>query len=229
MIIKQARRPLAKRHRYNTTRLAFPRLSCGSQPTTPHPPQAARNRANLLPRIWFRASRDLHEGLDTGHFLPLLRLFCVGSGFFRQRFAPKAAAGDFSTTGPKKVIPIHPQAIHRQSTGIPLALWIAPPGHVVENPLSPYSGPDRTAPATAGVGDARATSASAKATPAPLAVRISRSRRSEDSCMAFLGDRSRPAGPAPRPGRMHQEGPIMKSAQPISNEVLGVWTKPGVI
>ncbi|WP_205577020.1 hypothetical protein, partial [Pseudomonas aeruginosa] len=25
--------------------------------------------ANLLPRIWFQASRDLHEGLDTGPFL----------------------------------------------------------------------------------------------------------------------------------------------------------------
>lgn len=61
---------LGNSHRYSATRLAFPRLSCGSQPTTPHPLQAARNRANLLPRIWFQASRDLHEGLDTGPFLP---------------------------------------------------------------------------------------------------------------------------------------------------------------
>lgn len=57
------------RHRYSATRLAFSRLLCGSQPTTPHPLQAARNRANLLSRIWFQVSRDLHERLDTGPFL----------------------------------------------------------------------------------------------------------------------------------------------------------------
>ena len=179
----------------------------------------------------------------AARFIAGCAFFCRFYGFFASVpvfsasvLLRKPLQATFPQLGRKKLSPFihrlftgYSQAIHRQSTGIPLALWIAPPGHVVENPLSPYSGPDRTAPATAGVGDARATSASAKATPAPLAVRISRSRRSEDSCMAFLGDRSRPAGPAPRPGRMHQEGPIMKSAQPISNEVLGVWTKPGVI
>lgn len=74
-------------------------------------------------------------------FLPLF-FGCFFGGFrvhacvFRLRFAPKATASDFSTTRRKKVIPIRPQAIHRQSTGIPQALWIALSAEAVENPLS---------------------------------------------------------------------------------------------
>lgn len=60
---------LDNRHRHSTTQLAFSRLSCGSQPTALHPLQAAQNRANLLPRMWFQVPHDLCGRLDAGPFL----------------------------------------------------------------------------------------------------------------------------------------------------------------